>query len=147
MAQSDSKPLVIDRDLYVPRELVFDVWVDPEHLAGWYVPPEAAGGRVAGASGARGFTASWPDTAGETWTESWEFQELSESERVRGVLRLSGGRFQRCDSVVTLTLRDLGGGCGLTLEQSDFTSEECRAWYAEAWEHRLRRLEEYFSSI
>lgn len=147
MPQPAIKPLVIDRDLYVPRELVFDVWVDAEHLAGWYVPPEAAGGRIAAASGNGGFTASWPDAAGATWTESWEIQERSESGRIRAALRLSRDGLEQCGSVVTLTLRDLGGGCGMTLEQGDFTGGECRAWYEQAWEHRLRRLEEYFSSI
>jgi len=137
--------LVITRILDAPRELVFKVWTQPEHLVRWWGPtgftlpvckaefrpggayryvmrsPEGTDHRLVGvfreiaAPERLAFTFAWEDEAGKLGPET----------------------------LVTITLEEHGAKTKLTLHQAVFESVTARDLHGDGWSEALDCLAEY----
>ncbi|MDZ7669698.1 MAG: hypothetical protein U5Q16_09885 [Gammaproteobacteria bacterium] len=145
MGDSAPASIRISRELYVPQSLVLEVWIEPAHLACWYVPPEGEESSVHGRED--GFRAVWRDASAGLATEVFERTAPPAAGALAGTLHLSIPGRGSCDSRLHVELADLGGGCRIELSQEAFPEGAWRDWYDDAWAHRLARLEGYFSSI
>lgn len=147
------------RELYVPREVVFDAWTGAEHLTQWYVPHGCKVGRVVvePTPGGR-FEVNWTDVSGATLREWGTFSEITRPEGFLLALADRATTSQRDASHLRLTLEDRVDACQIVLSQepgpgrlaevtTDRLLESYRSAFREQWERRLDRLEAYFSAI
>ncbi|MEQ8859783.1 MAG: SRPBCC domain-containing protein [Pseudomonadales bacterium] len=136
------------REIYVPRELVFDAWTDVKHLGGWYVPGACTAERVE-ANPVRGgaWDVAWTDARGAQFEESGRFDELVRPERLCWSLRLSGVDLEPCESRLRLLLENLGGACRVELCHEGLADPGWQGRYAALWPQRIDALLEYFSAI
>jgi len=137
----------LTRELYVPRELVFDAWTQPEHLAQWYAPPECRMESVVvePVPGGR-FDLCWRDPAGSAFREQGEFEALERPSGFVCTVRNDPAPDGMRRSRLRVTLHDLLGACRIDVDQETVPEgdEQSRR---ETWERRLDRLESYFSAI
>lgn len=147
------------RELFVPRELVFDAWTGAEHLSQWYVPDGCRAGRVVvdPVPGGR-FEVNWTDVSGATLREWGTFTEITRPEGFLLALADRTSTSRRDASSLRLSLEDRVDACQIVLSQdpgtgglADVTTdqrlESYRSAFRQQWERRLNRLEAYFSAI
>ena len=143
--QPADRVLAITRTFAAPRELVFKVWTQPEHLARWWGP--------------KGFTTPScqvdvrPGGAYRTVMRSPEgkdicmrgqYREVVPPERLVMTFAWEGedGQPGR-ETLVTVTFAEDGQNTRLTFEQGVFeTVEACQA-HTRGWSEFLQRLDEY----
>lgn len=141
--------LKIERMFDAPRELVFKVWTQPEHMAKWFGP--------------RGFKSTilrselrpgghyrihmlGPD--GDHWTQG-VYLEVIPPERFSYTYAWAdaNGNPTRPETTLTVTLEDLGGKTKLTLHQAIFESTTARDLHNGGWNSALDCLGEYLATI
>ena len=77
------KPFVISRTFHAPRELVFDVWTQVEHMKKWFGPkdlPAATGTIDLRPGGMYHYCMTLPD--GKKMWGKWVFREVKRPERL-----------------------------------------------------------------
>jgi uncharacterized protein YndB with AHSA1/START domain len=133
--------------LPVPRARVFEALTRPEELAKWWGPhgytspstdfdPRVGGGyRI---------TMQPPD--GEVFHLSGEFREVDPPDRLAYTFRWEEPDPDDQETVVTLTLRDLGDATELVLAQGLFATEGRRALHEQGWTDSFERLQELISA-
>ena len=131
-----SDGLDLERELFVPAELVFEVWTRPEHLAAWY---PGDGERLSATAQPRGFELRTADGALLERVEEVDAQQAS-------ALRW---RVRRGGDALELSVEFSGGGgtCTLSLDERGFAGAAERDLRHDVWGRRLERLEAYFSVI
>jgi uncharacterized protein YndB with AHSA1/START domain len=140
-----SVELHLSRDLYVPRELVFDVWTQEEHLTQWYSPTPAQQRtvRLRAVPGGR-FALAWSDNGGPVTVDEGEFVEIR---RPEGFSCRLGPPGVASSGYLEVRLVELGGACRIELTHGGFASAEARDARGQVWRSLLARLEDYFSAI
>ncbi len=152
-SDTSDREIIISRVLNAPRELVFEAWTDPEHLAHWYGP-----------NGFRTITHEMDVRVGGTWRFIMRgpdgtdypnrivFSEVVKPERL--VYTHDSGPEKGEDPhafFVTVTFADQGRKTGLTM-RSIFRSAAARDHVVrefgaiEGGKQTLARLEEYLQS-
>ena len=147
-ANTKSPPeLWIQRTFDAPRDLVFRMWTEPEHLQRWCCP--------------KGFTL--PVSDGDIREGGWfrtcmrspdgkdhwlagSYKELTRPSKIvfTHAWQDEGGTAGH-ETLVTITLEDLGGKTRLTLHQAFFVSEAARNGHAEGWNETLDNLSAYLA--
>ena len=108
---------VITRVFDAPRELVFELWTDPKHLAQWFGPKDFTANIIE--NDVRSGGAYHFHMRGPNYDEHWRgiYREVVTPERLVFTwgpwIRASTG-----DTLVTVTFEDVGGKTRLTLEFS-----------------------------
>ncbi|HLX42663.1 MAG TPA: SRPBCC domain-containing protein [Bryobacteraceae bacterium] len=142
--------LLIKRVFDAPRQLVFDAWTKPEHLARWQGAPE-------------GFTVSSHDVdlrpggayrlcmrspeGVDHWLQG-VYREVVDPERlVFTHVWLDDRKQPGPETVVTITLADLGGKTELTLHQTGFKAVQSRDGHYTGWTSTLDRFHAYIVSL
>jgi uncharacterized protein YndB with AHSA1/START domain len=133
--------LELSRSLPAPPERVFAALARPVDVARWWGPrlfttPEIevdlrVGGRFR-------FTMQPPD--GDRFHLSGEFLEIDPPSRLAYTFRWDEPAPDDRETVVTLTLDDVGEGTGLTLRQGEFATEERLALHRNGWTDSLDKL-------
>ena len=143
-----SETLLLSRDLFVPRELVFEVWTEPEHLAQWYSPgPEfertaAVDLRVGGA-----YALSWQGADAVTWTQSGNFEAIDAPAELIYSAELKMGDDPWLATRVTVRFADLDGGTRITIGDAGYPDRARQDVQMVGWQRALDQLEAYFSVI
>jgi uncharacterized protein YndB with AHSA1/START domain len=147
VAQSGGLTLDMKRVLPAPRSLVFSACTEPEKLAKWWGP--------------RGFTApsieldvrvggsyriAMQPPEGELFHLSGEFLEVDPPARLAYTFRWEEPDPDDRETVVTLSLRDLGESTEVVLAQGSFATEPRRALHENGWTDGFDRLQELMSS-
>ena len=124
----------LDHDVFLPRELVFEVWVDPAHLEGWYPAPDQ---RLIAANG------TWRvlDAAGGV-VEEVRPRAARAPERLEWEVAAGDAA-----GVLTVTFGGGRGTCNVAVARGDFADAAERDRQEALWRQRLRRLEQYFAAI
>jgi uncharacterized protein YndB with AHSA1/START domain len=142
--QAEERVLVVTRVFDAPRELVFKMWTDPQHLIHWYGP--------------RGFTlpsctldlrpdGNWRSCmrspeGREYWVHGI-FREIVASERlVFTWMHENADGTPGHETLVTVTFDAQGGKTKLTLRQAVFESVKERDSHRGGWTSSLERLAE-----
>ena len=138
--------LEMRRVLPAPRARVFQALTEPRDLAEWWGPrgfttPSAqidlrVGGRYR-------FTMQPPD--GESFHLSGEFTEVDPPARLAYTFRWEEPDPDDQETVVTLSLGDLGDSTELIFTQGTFATEARRALHDQGWTDGFERLQELLS--
>jgi uncharacterized protein YndB with AHSA1/START domain len=147
-AATSDRELVMSRIFDAPRSLVFKAWTEPEHMSKWFGPkgfvstvlrcdPRPGGSYRLHMLG--------PD--GDHWLQG-VYREIVEPERLVSTFAWADadGRATRPETVLTITLEDLGGKTKLTLRQSLFESVTARDEHNSGWNSSFEKLAEYLAT-
>jgi uncharacterized protein YndB with AHSA1/START domain len=146
IADSGGLTLHLERVLPAPRSLVFRANTEPDELARWWGPTgfTAPGVEVDLRVGGRYRIAMQPPE-GDLFHLSGEFREVDPPTRLAYTFRWEEPDPDDRETVVTLSLGDLGGATELIVDQGFFASEGRRSLHEQGWTEALDRLHELFS--
>jgi uncharacterized protein YndB with AHSA1/START domain len=133
--------------LPAPRSRVFKALSDPELLAKWWGPNGFTTPNIdldLRVGGNYRIAMQPPD--GELFYLSGEFREVDPPDRLSYTFRWEDPDPDDQETVVTLSLRDLGESTELVLAHGTFATEGRRALHEEGWSDGFDRLRELMSS-
>ena len=142
MSPPSGSALHVAGELPAPATLVFRMLTDPRHLAGWWGPH---GFRMSAieidlrVGGRYRFAMQPPD--GELFHLRGEFLEIDPPHRLVSTFRWEEPDPDDVETVMNLSLVDLGGATRLTIEQGPFATEPRRALHTQGWSESLARLD------
>ena len=148
-AKPEPLSLTLTRLYDAPRDLVFRVWTEPEHLRRWCAPtgftvPDSDGDLRPG--GAWRATMRAPD--GSEHRLAGVYREIAPPERlVFTHAWLDADGRPGIETLVTVTLEDRAGRTLLTLVQSGFESAGSRDGHAGGWTETLDRLAGHLAEL
>jgi len=142
--------LTITRTFDAPRDLVYRLFTEPEHIVRWMGP--------------RGFTAmnfeqdarvggTWrgmlrPDDGGRDLWQGGTFREIRPPERVSYTFAWDDERgTPGPETIVTIDFADLGTRTRVTFHQTGFATKSDRDGHRGGWNSTFDRLEEYLSLV
>lgn len=138
----DASVLVIERSFDAPRDLVFRLWTEPEHLKRWCCPkgftiPVSEGEIRQGGW----FKSCMRSPEGQDhWLAGKYLEFIPPSKIVFTHAWLDANGDPEHETVVTVTLADDAGKTRLTLHQAHFLSEPARDGHRDGWHETLDNL-------
>jgi uncharacterized protein YndB with AHSA1/START domain len=156
----DARTLRIERIFAAPRELVFDAWTKPEYLMQWFAPRGCTirFTRIEVRPGGRFLSCLHNPSFGDCWCVG-VYKELVRPERIVYSVAIADSAGNEIESaqaghdakwpretLVAVTLEDLGGSTRLTLEQNVLESLAKQTGAYPGWEQMLDCLAELLSS-
>jgi len=148
-AGKSEKPieLTITRLFNAPRDLIFRMWSEPEHMNRWFHPkdfavPEATMDfRPGGAWSSRILRAD-----GTSYRMAGSYLEIVTNERIVFTHAWIGDDGKPGhETVITVTFEDAGKGTSFTFHQAAFETEVKRDSHIEGWDEVLDSLTGYLS--
>ena len=148
-----SPDLVISRDIDAPRNLVFEAWINPKHLAKWWGPEGFSNPRCeldVRPGGAIRIDMRGPD--GTIYFIGGFYQEIVELEKlVFSSSPLDGLEHPLLDVLHTITFVDRGPKTRLTVQTQVLRSTDESIPYLEGmeegWKQSLERLNAYVHTM
>lgn len=146
MARSSGLTLHMRRVLLAPRSRVFEALTRPEELAKWWGPHGFTAPsldidlRVGGS-----YQIAMQPPEGELFFLEGEFREVDPPARIIYTFRWQDPDPEDRETLVTLSLRELGNSTELIFTQESFLTERRRALHEEGWTNGLDRLQELMS--
>lgn len=134
--------LTIVRELDAPRELVFRMWAEPEHLRRWFGPKDFTI-VDAGMEFRRGgpWHAHIRAAAGGDHRMGGVYKEIRRPERIVFTHAWTDADGEPgLETLVTVTFEDVGGRTRLTFHQAAFETTSARDSHEEGWCECLDRL-------
>ena len=143
---SDPGSIIGIREFDAPRDLAFAAWTDLEHLAQWWGPngfTTTTHSFDFRPGGVWRFVMHGPD--GRDYQNRITFEEIVAPERiVRTYFGTDAdGNPTGPETLLTVTLEDLGSRTKLTLHQAAFESVAARDAHRGGWSSALDKLSEY----
>lgn len=145
-AQPSGLTLHMKRVLRAPRSLMFRALTEPDELAKWWgphgftAPSVEVDLRVGGS-----YRIAMQPPEGDVFYLAGEFREVDPPTRLAYTFRWEDPDPDDQETVVTLSLRDLGESTELIFAQGTFAIERRRALHEEGWTNALDRLQELMS--
>lgn len=146
-AQAGGLTLDMKRVLPAPRSVVFRACTDPDLLARWWGPKGFTSPsvdfdpRVGGS-----YRIAMQPPEADLFYLSGEFREVDPPARLVYTFRWEDPDPDDRETVVTLSLRELGESTELALSQGSFATEPRHALHAAGWGDGLDKLEELLSA-
>ena len=128
-----------------PRELVFQMWTDPKHLAKWWGPRDYPVGPLSMdvRPGSKWRNCLMSNAGDMSLWHSGTFREVIPPERLIFTFRWEEEGERAMENVVTVTFAEQDGKTLMTLRQAPFHSaRECDG-HDVGWNSSFDRLEEY----
>ena len=149
VTSTSERELVITRVFDAPRELVFKVWTEPEHLAKWLGPQGFTGTVLQHElrpGGAYRYHMRDPQ-GGDHWQQGI-MREVVPPERLVCTYAWAdaAGNPTRPETLLTLTFEDVGGKTRLTLRQGLFESVSACDEHRFGWNSSLDCLVDYLKA-
>lgn len=144
--QPSELALHMKRVLPAPRPLVFKACTEPDELAKWWGPRGFTAPSVEvdlGVGGSYRIAMQPPD--GDVFYLSGEFREVDPPAHLAYTFRWEDPDPDDQETVVTLSLGDLGESTELVFTQRAFATEGRRALHEQGWTESLDRLQELMS--
>lgn len=140
-ATSGELALHLQRVLPAARPFVFGLHTDPELLARWWGPKgfSAPSVELDVRVGGR-YRIEMQPPEGDRFFLSGEFREVDPPSRLAYTFRWEDPDPDDRETVVVLSLRDLGDSTELTVDQGPFATEGRRALHEQGWTETLDRL-------
>ncbi|MGH9025534.1 MAG: SRPBCC family protein [Acidimicrobiia bacterium] len=139
--------LHLERVLHAPRSLVFRAHSEPDELARWWGPKGFAAPsieldlRVGGS-----YRIAMQPPEGRQFYLQGEFRDVDPPAGLAYTFRWEDPDPDDQETVVTLSLSDLGGSTELIVDQGVFATQARRALHEQGWGESLYRLQELFSN-
>lgn len=139
--------LVIRRIFDAPRELVYLVWTEPQHLERWCCPTGFTITHSEGEIrvGGRFRTCMRSPDGQEHWLGG-KYLELVRPEKI-AFSHTWEADSPAHETIVTITLEERAGKTLLTLHQAFFTSAESRDGHRGGWEQTFDSLEKHLAEV
>ena len=153
--QPDTRTIRIERIFAAPRELVFEAWTKPEYLLRWYAPHGCTlhFEHIDVRPGGRFHSCIHNPSFGDCWCVG-VYQEIVRPERIVFSLAIADSAGNEIDparaghdpqwpreTLVRVTLEDLGGSTRLILEQNALESLARKTGAYPSWLQMLDRLD------
>ncbi len=145
IAKPAEPELVITRLFDAPRELVFEAWTDPKHLAQWWGPRDYPAAQVkldVQPGGAWRHCLRSTETGNDLWHRG-VFREVVAPERLVFTFAWEEDGERGLETVVTVTFADEDGKTRMTLRQTPFQSDGERDGHQSGWNSTFDRLAEH----
>ena len=147
-ADAAERALVITRVLDAPRELVFKVWTQPEHLVRWWGPKDFTAPHLKmdvrpGGS----YRANIRSPDGTDYWMRGVYREVVPPERLVFTFAWEEDGERGLDTLVTVTFADQGGKTRLTFQQGVFKSVADRDSHQDGWSQCLDRFATYLAEV
>jgi len=139
--------LHLERVLPAPRSLVFRAHTDPAELAKWWGPKGFTAPsveldlRVGGS-----YRIAMQPPGGALFYLSGEFREADPPSRLAYTFRWEEPDPDDRETVVTISLRDLGESTKLIVDQGIFATERRLSLHTQGWTEALDRLQAHISA-
>ncbi|MGI5401003.1 SRPBCC family protein [Streptomyces sp. CA-135486] len=140
--------LHMERVLGAAPSVIFQALTEPRKLATWWgpdgfgIPSVESDLRPGG-----GYRIAMQPPEGDLFYLVGEFLEVEPPQRLSYTFRWEDPDPEDRETVVTLSLRDIGGtSAELVFTQGDFATERRRALHEEGWTQSLDKLEQLMSS-
>ncbi|MCW5734021.1 MAG: SRPBCC domain-containing protein [Enhydrobacter sp.] len=145
----DAHELALTRELAAPRERVFAAWTDPEQAVRWWMPQEWT--LVSCKMDVRpggGWHRRMRGRDGSIVTKWGEYREIVSPERLVFTYNteFDDGTVET-ETLVTVTLEDLGARTRLVLRHEAFRSEAASQSHTGGWTGALERLGQFTSGL
>jgi uncharacterized protein YndB with AHSA1/START domain len=147
LANSGGLTLQLQRVLQAPRSRVFKACTDPEDLAQWWGPHGFTTPHIdldVRVGGSYRFAMQPPD--GEVFHLAGEFRAVDPPARLVYTFRWEEPDPDDRETLVTVSLQDLGDSTEFALLQEDFATEGRRALHEAGWTDSLERLQQLMAS-
>lgn len=136
--------LTITRLFDAPRELVFEAWTNPDHLAQWWGP---TGFRTTSCTIRLEDGGRWRTCMTDGTVEHWAsgvYHEITPPERLVFSFSWEEPKGTReHDTLVTITFDDRGGKTEMTFHQAIFRTVASRDGHVEGWQESFTDLTTY----
>jgi uncharacterized protein YndB with AHSA1/START domain len=140
--------LNLTRQLFVPRDLIFQVWTEAGHLSGWYSPGAGFTREVSMDARPGGeYLLAWTDDAGVRFVQSGMFHAVDRPAGFRCSQRFEGGFPEHYVTELAVSIEEAGGSSRIDIRQEGFPSAAARDAHRVLWEALFDQLEAYFSAI
>jgi uncharacterized protein YndB with AHSA1/START domain len=144
------RTLVLTRTFEAPRELVFEAWSSPQHLAHWFGPTDfklphcKMDFRVGGH-----YQLCMLSPQGKEYWVHGVYREIVKPQRIVFTWERDGEDDEHAGhTVITITLESRGARRTLlTLHQATFETTEIRDGHAGGWSQAFKRLDEYVEEL
>ena len=148
-SNTTDRELTVTRVIDAPRELVFQAWTDPAHVARWWGPQGYTTQHCAmdiRPGGAYRFCMRSPE--GTDYWKRGTYREIVAPERIVFTFAWedASGRPGH-ELLVSVTFEDLGTKTRLTLHQALFETVENRDSHQIGWTSCLERFAEFMTTI
>jgi len=139
--------LHMERVFRAPRSVIFQALTEPQELAKWWGPDGFSILNVESDLRPGGdYRIAMQPPEGDLFYLVGEFLEVEPPQRLCYTFRWEDPDPEDRETVVTLSLRDIGGtSAELVLTQGDFATERRQALHDEGWTQSLDKLEELMS--
>lgn len=140
--------LVISRELFVPRELVFEVWTHAEHLENWYSPgPDFERHAEADVREGGVYLLTWAGMDGRVYGQRGRFDTVRAPDELTysSVFEVDG--VERFSTRTSVGFTDLDGGTRIDIVVDGYPDGGARDAHQASWPLFLDQLEAYFSVI
>ena len=147
-AQSGELALQMKRVIHAPRPLVFNALTEPDELAEWWGPSGFTAPSVEvdlRVGGSYRFAMQPPD--GDLFYLSGEFRKVDPPAHLAYTFRWEDPDPDDRETLVTLSLQDLGESTELVFAQRAFATQARRALHEQGWTDCLDRLQELMSRL
>jgi uncharacterized protein YndB with AHSA1/START domain len=146
---SAQRELVIERVFDAPRELVFQAWTDPRHLAKWWGPRDYPASQINADTRPGGkYRHCLHSTAGDMslWLYG-EFREVVPPERLVFTFAWEEEGERGMENIVTITFADEGNRTRMLFRQAPFWSDVERDGHRLGWSSSFDRLDDHVASL
>jgi len=140
--------LSLTRELFVPRELIFQAWTEPTHLSAWYSPQATMRREIASDFRLDGeYLFAWTGEEGVRYVQRGVFRAIDPPGGFRCSLCFAGGFPDHYRTELAVTLEEEDGSSRILIRQEGFPSEAEKDAQGRLWTKLLDQLEAYFSVI
>jgi len=148
MATGSNEPtLEMTRVVPAARSIVFAAFVDPAELVKWFGPKSyAARSLEFDARAGRSFRIEMQPPEGDPFYVTGEFREIEPLVRLAYTFIYEDPDPDDAETLVILSLRDLGESTEIALTQAPFKTEARRALHRDGWTDSFDRLEHLIAS-
>lgn len=145
---SDTHSAIIEVDFPVPRQRVFDAWVQPELVVEWFAPPgfTITQCELAGVPGGT-WHIEYEDPHGHAYTERGVHNGSDAPGWVSFTLTQVDGTFVGPETLVEVTLDGSDDTTHMRFEQSGFPSAALRDVNEEGWRECFGKLREVLEGV
>ncbi len=140
--------LVISRELFVPQELVFDVWTHSEHLENWYSPgPDFDRHAEVDAREGGAYLLTWTGVDGRAYGQRGRFEKVQAPAKLSytSVFEVDGA--ERFSTRTSVSFAEIGGGTRIDIVVDGYPDGGSKDAHQASWPLFLDQLEAYFSVI
>jgi len=141
----------ITKEIFVPAEILFEVWSHADHLSHWYCPVgeihTAATDAQSNCEPGGHLSLGWRDEQGTQHAETGVYQTVEPATLLVYTLQRTDGSERSGETRVTVRFEDLGGSSRIHLTHDGFDDQSLHDEFAERWPRLLEGLIAYLSAI